>query len=222
VGWGWEGAIPVATAWPVIGVQEKTGSGMAGTGLAGGGRRASGAALTLQAAERASGPEEDRMRTPGRRRIGWGRAEEVAARGVDSRARTAVRRQERWPSARAGGQARMVTGLPGGQATMVACKRAWGPTVVVVRCRRRWVIGGRAVRWWRWRAAGGDGRQASVRAGGSGMQADGGGGVRAGGGSVGEQRASGRVMGREKIDLVGGCGRACDFGLSALTFVGRP
>jgi hypothetical protein len=55
------GAIPVPMAWPVIGVQAKTGSGVAGIGLAGGGRRASGTALTLQAAERASGPAGEEL-----------------------------------------------------------------------------------------------------------------------------------------------------------------
>jgi hypothetical protein len=60
----------VATAWPVTGIQDKTGSGVAGAGLADGGRWALGTALTLQAAERASGPAWEEL---GWRRIGWGR-----------------------------------------------------------------------------------------------------------------------------------------------------
>jgi hypothetical protein len=46
-GGGVEGAIPLATICPVTTVQAKTGSEVVGTGLANGGRRASGAAMTL-------------------------------------------------------------------------------------------------------------------------------------------------------------------------------
>jgi hypothetical protein len=45
----------MAMTWPVIGVQAKIGSGVAGTGLVGGGHQASGTALTLHTAKRVSG-----------------------------------------------------------------------------------------------------------------------------------------------------------------------
>jgi hypothetical protein len=69
VEWGSGGAIPVAMTWPVTGVQDKIGSGVAGTGLAGGGCRVSGVALTPQVAERASGPAGEEL---DRRWTGWG------------------------------------------------------------------------------------------------------------------------------------------------------
>jgi hypothetical protein len=104
------------------------------------------------------GLEEDRMGTSGRRRTGWGGAEEVAARGVNSWARMVVRRRGRWPGTRAGSRVRMVTGCPGGQATTAACRRTCGPTVAVARCRRRRVAYRHAD--WRWHATGG--RQAAA------------------------------------------------------------
>jgi hypothetical protein len=71
----------------------------------------------------------------------------------------------------------------------------------------------------RWRAVGGDERQASDDAGTVGGQAR---WRQCGGGNVGEQRAGGWVTRREKIDLAGGCRWARDFGLSALIPVGHP
>jgi hypothetical protein len=88
---------------------------------------------------------------------------------------------------RAGGALQVATGSG----------RACGPAVAVVHCRWRWVAGGRAGRQQRWRAAGSDGWQAGVWAGGGSVlqAATGGGGgalqVATGGGGGALQAATG-------------------------------